>query len=1038
MNKPIIYDIDDLLFHLPQNHPERKNYRYTESLLPIIESIVEADCVTVTTQNLKNQVQLFNKNTFVLPNYFDDYLWKLKKPTFEERTKRPIIIGYMGTETHEEDIQYITPVLKELLDRYLHEIEIHFWGVKPSDDLMEFVNIKWHSSLTYNYVEFANYFQNQSVDIFIAPLVDNLFNRSKSPLKYFEYSSLGTPSVYSNLDPFENIIINKYNGLLASNHHEWFQQLSLLIENDELRYTISSNAQESIIEKWLLSKNIGKWKSLYEKIYNTEELFSKNNVAFSNLVKSINDQYSTLIQNFKDENNIKDQIIQAKDQTIQSELFELNEIKKSKLWKIVLILRELRIKLLPINSRREKLAKYFFYFLLGQRIKITNRRKKAILTDLLEVKRNINCHSVKQHKEHIDIIVCVHNALDDIKVCLESIKKYTSEPYSLIIVDDGSEKPTQAFLENSKYDFPDYKLIRNDVAKGYTFAANMGMKVSKAEYLILLNSDTIVGPDWIDRLYRAITLETKIGIVGTLSNTASWQSIPELENNGDWAKNLLPPSISVEKMSQLVSNYSGCTYPEVPLLNGFCLMIKKELINEIGYLDEENFGQGYGEEDDFNIRAGNAGWKKVIADDVYVFHSQSKSYSHEARYKLSAQNSEKLAKKHGVINIANFVKQMNPNRIMEGIRHRSRILLEREEIISQGNKHFNGRKILFVLPVIDAGGGANIIIDESRAMRKMGVDVQIFNFKKFKPGFSQSYPNLDVPVIYENEENLGLLGKEFDAVIASANYSVKWLQPLQNNFNKPILGYYIQDYEPMMYPNGSLESEKAKESYTMIDNIKCFTKTNWNQETLLNGIGIKPNVVGISVNIDLYRPLKSIEYGLKPTTIVAMIRPSSPYRNPDFTLSVLKKISNKYGKNVDIWLFGTHDIKPYFPADLLDFQWKQLGKLTQNQVAAVVSQADIFTDFSTYQAMGLTSLESLACGSSVIVPQKGGSKEFVKHKYNGMIVDTTNFQDCYESLEELINNDQLRIELQLNGSKDVVQYFPERAAFNILKSLFWK
>ena len=264
----------------------------------------------------------------------------------------------------------------------------------------------------------------------------------------------------------------------------------------------------------------------------------------------------------------------------------------------------------------------------------------------------------------------------------------------------------------------------------------------------------------------------------------------------------------------------------------------------------------------------------------------------------------------------------------------------------------------------------------------MGVDVQIFNFKKFKPGFSQSYPNLDVPVIYENEENLGLLGKEFDAVIASANYSVKWLQPLQNNFNKPILGYYIQDYEPMMYPNGSLESEKAKESYTMIDNIKCFTKTNWNQETLLNGIGIKPNVVGISVNIDLYRPLKSIEYGLKPTTIVAMIRPSSPYRNPDFTLSVLKKISNKYGKNVDIWLFGTHDIKPYFPSDLLDFQWKQLGKLTQNQVAAVLSQADIFTDFSTYQAMGLTSLESLACGSSVIVPQKGGSKEFVKHKYN--------------------------------------------------------
>jgi GT2 family glycosyltransferase len=1038
LNKPVVYDLDDLLFHLPRNHPERSNYRYTESLLPIMESIIDAECVTVTTQNLKNHLQFINKNTVVLPNYFDDFLWKLRPPSLETRTKRPVIIGYMGTETHLEDIQYISPVLKELLNRYLLEIEIHFWGMKPTHDLMEFVNVKWHPSITYNYIDFANYFQNQSVDIFIAPLIDNLFNKSKSPLKYFEYSSLGAPTVYSNLDPFENIIINNYNGLLASNPDEWLNQLSLFIENDELRYSISSNAQKSIVENWLLSMKACQWKSLYGKILNGEELLPNNNATFSNLIKSLNNQYSTLIQNLKDENKIKDQTIQANEQTIKTELFELNEIKKSKLWRLLLIFREFRIFIFPINSRREKLAKYIYYFLIGQRTKFFTHQKKALYSEVLDINKDINCNSLEKHQDQIDIIICVHNALEDIKTCLDSIKKFTTEPFSLIIIDDGSDHPTKVFLENSKTNFDNFKLIRNDLAQGYTGAANIGIKESKAPFLILLNSDTIVGPEWIDRLYRAITFDKKTGIVGPLSNTASWQSIPDLENNGDWATNPLPPSISVEKMSKLISNYSRCTYPEVPLLNGFCLMIKKEVLDEIGYLDEENFGQGYGEEDDFNIRAGKAGWKKVIADDVYVYHAQSKSYSHEMRYKLSTQNSEKLAKKHGVINISNYVKQMNPNRILEGIRHRSRILFEREEILSKGNKHFNGKKILFVLPIMDAGGGANIILDESRALRRMGIDVQIYNFKKFKSGFKQSYPNLDVPVIYGNEEDLGLLGREFDAVIASANYSVKWLLPLQNYHNKPILGYYIQDYEPMMYPSGSLESEKAKESYTVIDNIKCFTKTNWNQDTLFNETGIKSDVVGISVNIDLYRPQKSIEYGLKPISIVAMIRPSSPYRNPDFTLSILKKISRKFGKNVDIWLFGTHDVKSFYSAELLDFQWKQLGKLNQNQVAALLSHADIFTDFSTYQAMGLTSLESLACGSSVLVPQKGGSKEFVQHKKNGIIVDTTNFQNCYESLEELISNDQLRIELQLNGSKDVVQYFPERAAYNILKSLFWK
>src|SRR5690606_5648060 len=73
LNKPVVYDLDDLLFHLPRNHPERSNYRYTESLLPIMESIIDAECVTVTTQNLKNHLQFINKNTVVLPNYFDDF-----------------------------------------------------------------------------------------------------------------------------------------------------------------------------------------------------------------------------------------------------------------------------------------------------------------------------------------------------------------------------------------------------------------------------------------------------------------------------------------------------------------------------------------------------------------------------------------------------------------------------------------------------------------------------------------------------------------------------------------------------------------------------------------------------------------------------------------------------------------------------------------------------------------------------------------------------------------------------------------------------
>ncbi|MBE0686785.1 MAG: glycosyltransferase, partial [Anaerolineaceae bacterium] len=268
LNKPIIYDLDDLLFQLPDNHPDKQSQYYTESLLPIMQSLTDADCVTVTTPNLKEQIQPFNNKVVILPNYFDDSLWKLKPPLLEPKLNKPIIIGYMGTESHEEDIVLISPVLVELLNKYTNEIEIHFWGAKPPNQLLEFVSVKWYPSLTYNYMDFSNFFQKQKADIFVAPLIDNQFNRAKSPLKFFEYAALGAPTVFSHIDPFVNVITNKHNGLLAMNQDEWYDHLVQLIENNEIREKIALNSQESIVENWLLSKNANQWRLIYENILN--------------------------------------------------------------------------------------------------------------------------------------------------------------------------------------------------------------------------------------------------------------------------------------------------------------------------------------------------------------------------------------------------------------------------------------------------------------------------------------------------------------------------------------------------------------------------------------------------------------------------------------------------------------------------------------------------------------------------------------------------------------------------------------------------
>ena len=154
------------------------------------------------------------------------------------------------------------------------------------------------------------------------------------------------------------------------------------------------------------------------------------------------------------------------------------------------------------------------------------------------------------------------------------------------------------------------------------------------------------------------------------------------------------------------------------------------------------------------------------------------------------------------------------------------------------------------------------------------------------------------------------------------------------------------------------------------------------------------------------------------------------------TMSILKQVSATYGKDVDIWLFGSNDIREVVDDKFLDFKWRQLGKLTQIQVASMMSKADIFTDFSSHQAMGLSALEAVSAGCSVIVPQNGGAVEFIHDKQNGIVADTSSFQDSLRALEELIEDDDLRKKLQVAGIHDVVKFFPEKASFKILDTLF--
>jgi GT2 family glycosyltransferase/glycosyltransferase involved in cell wall biosynthesis/SAM-dependent methyltransferase len=270
----------------------------------------------------------------------------------------------------------------------------------------------------------------------------------------------------------------------------------------------------------------------------------------------------------------------------------------------------------------------------------------------------------------IDIVVCIHNALDDVKGCLSSVAKHIGPKHRLILIDDGSEGRTKNYLEDFCAIRPFTTLNRNEVAQGYTKAANKGLRLSTGDLIILLNSDTVVTPFWAEKMADAIFSTHGAGIVGPLSNAAGYQSLPSvLATKSQTAVNSLPPGYSIEDMNVWCEAHSSARVPCVPLVHGFCFGVTRQAWNTLGEFDEAAFPEGYGEENDYCFRAVNAGFGLVVATHTYVFHAKSRSYTKERRHALSEAAQQVLYDRYGRDRFLNAVKILADQPILRQLRH---------------------------------------------------------------------------------------------------------------------------------------------------------------------------------------------------------------------------------------------------------------------------------------------------------------------------------------------------------------------------------
>jgi GT2 family glycosyltransferase/Flp pilus assembly protein TadD len=215
------------------------------------------------------------------------------------------------------------------------------------------------------------------------------------------------------------------------------------------------------------------------------------------------------------------------------------------------------------------------------------------------------------------MVILTWNQLDCTKECIESIRRHTPEPHEIIFVDNGSTDGTVKWLRQQVKENATYRLIENKKNLGFAKGCNQGIEAATGDLILLINNDVVVTAQWLAGLQEVLASAPEIGIVGPMTNNISGpQRVQKVAYEGR------------NGLDEYAASFRGrYRHRRLPLqrIVGFCMLFRRQLVQRIGLLDER-FGSGNFEDDDFCLRAELAGFRNMVAADVFIHHHGSKSF----------------------------------------------------------------------------------------------------------------------------------------------------------------------------------------------------------------------------------------------------------------------------------------------------------------------------------------------------------------------------------------------------------------------------
>ena len=663
----------------------------------------------------------------------------------------------------------------------------------------------------------------------------------------------------------------------------------------------------------------------------------------------------------------------------------------------------------------------------------------------------------------IQIILPVHNGLSHVRDCLDALLAYTPRcDNQLLIVDDASDAVTAAWL----CDWARSSVVMREAARplhwitlqrhnenvGFLVSCNWAMEQGDSDYVLLLNSDALVAPGWLARLLACAESDPRIAAVNPLSNRADNIDLPMMPGASYLAMN---DALAAQRQGQCHDVVTGV---------GFCLLLRRSALRQVGLFDPI-YEHGYCEESDLCMRLTTAGFRTVVAEDVYVYHRGGGSFSDGRERYL--RNRRLFDQRWGAVYrqqfrafrradplkpvrhlfalsnrwdpvpalwqagrdlLAEWKGRRSPKQLTRlGVRHFIAILTARRlcprRTLMQRWTPVGRLRVTYVLDRLVVAGGVLSVLQVVNELIRLGVEARIVAL--YEDPLIYDWCRLYTqPLIYRSVKELLAECPDSEVIIATHWNTAEWVHRLWQDGRTRVAAYLIQDYEPLFFPESSAsQRDRVKATYRLLPHRVVMS--DWLQEQLA-GDGYTSDKIPLGMDLGQFYP-RSIQRGLRPV-VLAMARPGTPRRGFPTTIAALAQIKQARPET-EIVLFGDR----FLDRQAIPFPFRNEGLvIRQERLAELYSEADLFLDGSEFQGFGRCALEAMACGAACVLTDVGGVLEYARHEDNALLVPPGQPELMSVALLRLLDDAALRRRLVTSGLGTAARFCHRREAHNTL------